>query len=58
MTEKNQIPPELEEYVKEARRLREYFQLRRDKKKSQRKREKLVGDEKQSRFTEEGGWKR
>ena len=55
---KNELPPEWEGYIREQRRLREIFQLRRDKKRSQREWEKEVGDEKQSHFTKEGEWKR
>ena len=56
MTERSQLPPEFEEYAKEQRRLREIFQLRRDKRKSQIKWERLIGDEKQTHFTKEGEW--
>jgi len=53
----NATPPEFEEYAKEQRRLREIFQLRRDRKKRLRELERLIGSPEQTRFDRDGEWK-
>lgn len=47
-------PPELEEHIREQKRLREYFQMRRDKKKRGRR---IEIDPEQTFFEEDGRWR-